>query len=190
MKKFVPPMRKPAPAADAAPAGKAAADAAPAGGAGVKEEEAAEGSQELAAAAPPRSTFASKPATTATSFRPPAPTAAKAAAKPAGGAKGKPGGKPAVPTDSGGAAARCYAVTYCNRKELGKKRKNRSFLDGVLRIVGDNCLLYDEAGAQTGKATVKGLDDLPEGATVVVSNFFRCQFEGSTLFKPFDAVST
>lgn len=65
-------------------------------------------------------------------------------------------------------SAVCYNVTYCNRKEAHKKRKNRSYLDGLLRVVGDTLFLYNDEGVQAAKTTLKKLGNLPEGATVEV----------------------
>ena len=54
-------------------------------------------------------------------FRAPTPHGAAAAAEPTLQASGEE-------------VARFYSVAYCNRKEAHKKRKNRSYADGVLKV--------------------------------------------------------
>lgn len=160
MKKFVPPMRKPDAAAPGAKSVQPAV-AQPVQQQQQQQEPAAVPGGAQAAAAKPSSTFM-PPMRSAGLPKKGAPAAGQRNVGSAAPAAGQAGPGPSS------ASAQCYSVTYCNRKELGKKRKNRAYLDGILRVLGDSCLLYDDAGAQTGKGTVKGLGDLPEGATVMV----------------------
>ncbi|KAK9915546.1 hypothetical protein WJX75_000577 [Coccomyxa subellipsoidea] len=53
-----------------------------------------------------------------------------------------------------------------------KKRKNKSFADGILEVKeGSSCTLYDEEGKLISKGNVKGCKDMPEGAEIPLGNW-------------------
>ncbi|BDA44096.1 DNA repair and recombination protein RAD54B [Coccomyxa sp. Obi] len=72
---------------------------------------------------------------------------------------------------NGSESTQYFTVLY-TKKVPNKKRKNKSFADGVLEVKeGIGCTLYDEEGKIITRGNVKGCKDMPEGAEIPLGNW-------------------